>query len=302
MRTEQIYYALMVAKCGSFSKAAELLYIKQQSVRAAINHLEDELGVTLFARTQKGVSLTDQGQETLRKLQDMLDIYEGIKYTSNELKNREKILVGVNSFGLSLVSQTLDIFYIKYPQISIQITEENSPLNLIAELLERRYDFVATSIAANIFEKSAMIKDNIASQTLIFEKWMTFEMGCFLKSTHPLAARSSLTIEDLEQYLLVFPYEQIYTTYLSEIYNFGQTPNMVISSNEMVNNSYIKNFQGILVAPSSLDLFQDPTIDIVNVPLEDSKPLYLGFFYLADSKNLASIKNIINFAERYNCL
>lgn len=90
MRTEQIYYALMVAKCGSFSKAAELLYIKQQSVRAAINHLEDELGVTLFARTQKGVSLTDQGQETLRKLQDMLDIYEGIKYTSNELKNRRK--------------------------------------------------------------------------------------------------------------------------------------------------------------------------------------------------------------------
>ena len=80
MMTEQLYYALAVAQTGSFSKAAEQFFIKQQSLRMAINHLEEELQVVLFERTPRGVTLTAEGQRCLNELRQILDIYEGIKF------------------------------------------------------------------------------------------------------------------------------------------------------------------------------------------------------------------------------
>lgn len=173
-------------------------------------------------------------------------------------------------------------------------------MKLLAGLFEQRYDFVATSIAANLFEKSDMIIDNILSQHLTFRKLTSLEMGCFVKSKHPLANQSAITVDDLQKYLLVFPIEQIYTAYLSEIFAFDQKPNMVVSSNNVVNCSYIKNFQGIYISPYTTNLFHDQEIDTLYIPLADSKPLYLGFFYLTHSPNAAVIKKVIDFAEKYS--
>lgn len=53
---------IAVADLGSFSKAAEVLYISSTAVIKQINLLEQELGLTLFERTHKGIKLTKAGQ------------------------------------------------------------------------------------------------------------------------------------------------------------------------------------------------------------------------------------------------
>ena len=53
---------LTVAECGSFSKAAERLFISSTAVMKQINGLEEEIGVKLFARTNRGLTLTEAGQ------------------------------------------------------------------------------------------------------------------------------------------------------------------------------------------------------------------------------------------------
>ena len=55
----RVFYT--VAKCGSLTRAAEELYISQPAVSQSIKQLENQLGVTLFNRTHRGMQLTENG-------------------------------------------------------------------------------------------------------------------------------------------------------------------------------------------------------------------------------------------------
>ena len=67
---------LRVAKCGSFSSAAEQLYISKVSVMNQINALEAHIGVPLFDRTHHGVSLTDAGKSFYKNAEAMVRLSE----------------------------------------------------------------------------------------------------------------------------------------------------------------------------------------------------------------------------------
>ena len=65
MQLEQFLYANEIAKCGSITQAAKNLFITQPSLTIAIQKLETELGFFLFNRSQKGVQITEKGEEAL---------------------------------------------------------------------------------------------------------------------------------------------------------------------------------------------------------------------------------------------
>ena len=62
MRLEQLEYLVTISKCSSLSEASDRLFITQQSLGKAIKDLEDELGVRLLVRSNKGCTLTSEGQ------------------------------------------------------------------------------------------------------------------------------------------------------------------------------------------------------------------------------------------------
>ena len=76
MRMEQLYYFLEAVKAGSFTKAAQNLYLQQPSLREGIINLEKELGQPLLERTQRGVRLTAYGEYCLPHIQQMVGTYE----------------------------------------------------------------------------------------------------------------------------------------------------------------------------------------------------------------------------------
>ena len=65
MTLQQLKYALTLAETGSMNKAAESLFISQPALTNTIRVLEDEAGVTIFTRTNRGVSLTSEGSDFL---------------------------------------------------------------------------------------------------------------------------------------------------------------------------------------------------------------------------------------------
>ncbi len=65
MTFERIIYATEVAKCGSINKAAKKLFVSASAVSLAIKELEEELGIVLFERTNKGVQITVKGQQII---------------------------------------------------------------------------------------------------------------------------------------------------------------------------------------------------------------------------------------------
>ena len=63
MTIQQLHYAIVISETGSLSKAAEVLYITQPSLSGSMQELEKELGITIFHRSGRGVTLTNDGAE-----------------------------------------------------------------------------------------------------------------------------------------------------------------------------------------------------------------------------------------------
>ena len=78
MTLTQLRYLMTIAKTGSFNKAAEQLYVSQPSLTSAVKELERELGITLFYRSGRGVTLTGDGTEFLLYAKQLYGQYEDI--------------------------------------------------------------------------------------------------------------------------------------------------------------------------------------------------------------------------------
>ena len=95
MTLQQIYYTIKISETGSMNKAAEILYVAQPSLSGAIHDLEDELGITIFHRSGRGVTLTNDGVEFLTYARQVYSQYEALLDKYGDSGKRKK------KFGVS---------------------------------------------------------------------------------------------------------------------------------------------------------------------------------------------------------
>lgn len=104
MKIKQLEYVIKIAECGSFSKAADMLYVSQPSLTKAVNNIESEYHTKLFARKSKGVELTLEGKRFVHYAKSVVDAASVLEHN---------FLVD-NSFDkkcLFVASQQLDFVY-----------------------------------------------------------------------------------------------------------------------------------------------------------------------------------------------
>ena len=78
MTIQQLKYTITIANQGSFNKASEVLYISQPSLTESIKELEKELNITIFYRSGKGVTLTNEGVEFLAYARELYGQFENV--------------------------------------------------------------------------------------------------------------------------------------------------------------------------------------------------------------------------------
>lgn len=119
----------VVAKAGSFSKAARELYISQPAVSQSIRQLEEGLSAKLFIRSQHGIRLTQEGEVLLAYVQSALSLLEE---GENKVERFKELEEGELRIGASdTVSKwyllpLLEKFHAEYPSISISVTNRTS--------------------------------------------------------------------------------------------------------------------------------------------------------------------------------
>lgn len=104
MTLQQLKYIVTVAECGNITEAAEKLFIAQPSLTSAIHNIEEEMGITAFIRSNKGVELTRDGETLLsyaRQILEQTDVMtEHLKV--REIRNRD-FLFHVSTIHLRLM-------------------------------------------------------------------------------------------------------------------------------------------------------------------------------------------------------
>lgn len=126
------YYRIFyyVAKCGSFTQAANLLMSNQPNLTRAIKALEASLGCTLLERSNKGVKLTDEGE---RLFEDISVAIEHIvageeRITANKTLQKGFVSIGATEIALRcFLLPILNRYCSKYPGIRIKIVNVSTP-------------------------------------------------------------------------------------------------------------------------------------------------------------------------------
>lgn len=297
MRTEQLYYAVAVAQTGSFAKACEQFFIKPQSLRMAINHLEEELEVVLFERTPRGAKLTAEGAQCLEEFLKILALYEGMKARSTKEVSKILLTIGTNGYGSQILCDFMDDLAKRFPKVQIKVSEKAHPIMLVEGILGGELDCAVTSIAANILASDTVLNENL-HKTITFKSLAEVHVGVYVKRDHPLADRRQVTIKELKKYPLVSFNELFITEYLNKIAAPEAIVDAVISSNTQMNLSYLYREQGVCLAPQDAQTGLEKKEDIIFLPLEKDVPLILGVFYPLHKQQSKEVLEVVHFLEQ----
>ena len=103
MTLQQMRYAVEIADCGSINEAAKKLFISQPSLSGTIKDLENELDITLFLRSNRGITITPEGAEFLGYARQILEQYRLMedKFISPE-QRRKKFSVSMQHYTFAV--------------------------------------------------------------------------------------------------------------------------------------------------------------------------------------------------------
>lgn len=121
-------YVYAVYKAGSFSAAAEKLYLSQPCLSAMVKKAEDQLGVPIFDRSTKPISLTEYGMQYITFLENIQQMERGFEQYLNDVRGLRtgNLFVGANNALASYVLPGLiHTFKELYPGVQVQMTEGN---------------------------------------------------------------------------------------------------------------------------------------------------------------------------------
>ena len=191
-------YAVEVAKTGSLNKAAEKLFMAPPNLSRSIKELETDLGITIFERSQKGVTLTPEGEEFIgyaKSLLKQIDHIEGLYKDTASKKQRFSISVPRASY----ISDALVEFSNELGQEPVEIFyKETNSQRTINNILNHDYKLGIIRYAEN-YDK--FFKTMLEEKGLAYEMVTEFSYKLVMSAECPLAKKENITFDDLTDYI-----------------------------------------------------------------------------------------------------
>ncbi|MDP9110319.1 MAG: LysR family transcriptional regulator, partial [Candidatus Eremiobacteraeota bacterium] len=254
-------YAVAVARHLSFTRAATAVSVAQPALSQQIAALERELGVRLFDRTNRRVSLTDAGRAFLMHAERILGDLESAseEMTSYAGGLRGRVVVGTyQSFAEYTLPKVLGRFHGTHPRIEVALREGMAD-ELLAGLRTGLIDvFVGDLVetypgAEHEFDHAPLYED---------------ELAIAVASSHPLAARSSVRIEELrdEPFVIFRPGSQMTQRLNALARAAGFEPRVAFESvDSLTVRSLVAERLGVALFPRTLGNTPGPNIALVSL-------------------------------------
>ena len=189
MNLQQLRYVVTLAETHSFTKAAEAAFVVQSALSQQVRRLEDELGVRLFERTTRSVSLTPAGEALLPLVRQVV---AGIDQIAIDAQALSGTVAGRLTVGMMEVpSESLDVatlmatFHSRYPDVSVTLRSGGSDV-LVEAVRDRKLDV-------------AIVGSNVSSgaDRLTFAHLFTESLIAVMPADHALTRQSSVTLDEL---------------------------------------------------------------------------------------------------------
>ena len=197
MTLQQLRYVVMIEAKGTLSEAAKSLFITQPSLSEALNSLEGELGITIFRRNNKGMTLTQEGEEFLGYARQVLEQTELIeeKYMNKKPGKRE-FAVSCQHYSFAVEAFVDLLNNHKEDEYEFHLRETQT-FALIQDVSKLRSEIGILYL--NKFNET-IIQRTLKENNLSFHPLFKATPHVFLGSHSPLANKKKITLEELDPY------------------------------------------------------------------------------------------------------
>lgn len=284
MTLQQLRYATMVAETGTITEAANRLYISQPSLTNAIHELEKEMNIVIFNRTNKGISLSREGEDFLgyaRQILEQAAILED-KYKGNG-GGKKQYCVSTQHYSFA-VNAFVDLIK-EYGQDEYDFSlRETQTYEIIEDVARLRSEIGILFL--NDFNE-AVINKILKSYDLEFHQLYVAKPHVFISRKHPLAGKDRIINEELEEYpYLSFEQGEHNSFYFSEevFAAVERKKNIRVRDRATLFNLLI-GLNGYTVCSGVIDKKLNGK-DIIAVPLADENDMRIG--YITHRKGMLS--------------
>ncbi len=197
MTLQQLKYTVTVADTKNITEASRKIFISQPSLTAAIHDLENEMGITIFARTNKGVAVTNEGDEFLAYARQVLDQASLLEeHFKGESESTPIFSVSCQhySFAVKAFVEVIRTFGANEYDFTLRETQTHEIIEDVAKLKSEIGVLYMGTKNRRVIEK-LLTKNN-----LNFEPLFTTPLHIFISSKNPLAKKRRVTLKDLEAY------------------------------------------------------------------------------------------------------
>ena len=275
MTLQQLKYTVTVAETGTITEAANKLYISQPSLTNAIHELEKEMDIIIFNRTNKGITLSKEGEIFLgyaRQVLEQATILED-KYKRND-GGKKHFCVSTQHYSFA-VNAFVDLIK-EYGQDEYDFSlRETQTYEIIEDVAHMRSEIGILFI--NEFNETVLNKI-LKSHELEFYKLFVAKPHVFISRKHPLAAKTIITNEELEIYpYLSFEQGEHNSFYFSEeIFSVSERKKNIRVRDRATLFNLLIGLNGYTVCSGVIDKKLNGK-DIIAIPLADESDMRIGY-------------------------
>jgi DNA-binding transcriptional LysR family regulator len=284
MELRHLRYFVAVAEELHFRRAAERLHVAQPAVSEQVRKLEEELGVRLFDRTQRSVSLTDSGAALLEEARRVLHQAEVARMAARNARDRATTLLRIGHLPDSMpgpVAKAMQLLGAAAPNVQIAL-ETGTANRLVEEVRASRLDAAVVGLPA----PTAGLRSTAAGAQRVVAA---------LPVTHPQAVKESTTLERLSpDRLIVLPSDvnpPFHNAVVSMCRDAGLSPALIEVSEPRVEHALMAVAAGsglALLPESAAERHLAPGVRFV--PLEGARPAFDSVVVTrTDTQNLATV-------------
>ena len=197
MTITQLRYVIAVAGSTSMNEAAKKLFISQPSLSTSIKELEDEIGIEIFVRSNRGIGLTPQGEEFIGYARQVTEQYELME---------QKYILGANqkkhfsvscqhyAFAVNAFAKMVQQFGMDEYEFAIYETRTHEVIQDVKSFKSEIGILYLSDFNRKVLGK--ILEDS----GLEFHPIIECRAFVYMHKNHPLANRSEIAIEDLDDY------------------------------------------------------------------------------------------------------
>lgn len=277
-----------VTRSSSFTRAANQLYITQPAISRIIKSLEEELGVSLFIRARKNLTLTDAGRVLYEHAQVFDKQFEQLKTELDHLFTLKKgqIRIGLPSItNPFFFSQLLASFHKEYPEITFQLIEDGSK-RIEEKVMDDRLDFgvVVLPDKHDVFDYYSFVKE---------------ELKLIVPSSHRLMNKQAVSLTELkdEDFIMFNQDFSLRERIITACDGAGFEPSIISETSQLdfIEEMVASNL-GITLLPESTS--KELTTDVKAVSLSNPKIDWdLAIIWKKEAQLSQVAKEFIRFAK-----